>query len=84
MVLLLLMIAEISQQVQPDERKKLFSIKIVFFSIFSLYMANATENSFGVQVSKASEISQKVQPDERKKLISIEIDFLLPIFSHFI
>lgn len=28
-------------------------------------MANATENSFGVQVSKASEISQKVQPDER-------------------
>ena len=29
-------------------------------------MANATENSFGVQVSKASEISQKVQPDERK------------------
>ena len=47
-------------------------------------MANATENSFCVQVSKASEISQKVQPDERKKLISIEIDFLLPIFSRFI
>ena len=47
-------------------------------------MANATENSFGVQVSKASEISQKVQPDERKKLISIETDFLLPIFSRFI
>lgn len=85
MILLLLMIAEISQQVQPDEGKKLFSIEINFlFSVFSLYMANATENSFGVQVSKASEISQKVQPDERKKLISIEIDFLLPIFSHFI
>lgn len=75
MVLLLLMMAEISQQVQLDERKKPFSIELIFFfSIFSLYMANATENSVGVHVSKASEISQKVQPDERKKLISIEID----------
>lgn len=39
MVLLLLMIAEISQQVQPDEGKKLFSIEInfLFFSFLIIY-----------------------------------------------
>ena len=39
MVLLLLTIAEISQQVQSDERKKLFSIEInfLFFNFLIIY-----------------------------------------------
>lgn len=47
-------------------------------------MANATENSFGVQVSKASEISQKVQPDERKSYFYRNWFSFTYIFSFYI